>query len=111
MIKVVYCITKKQGLTDQDFFNYWKNIHGPVGARIPGLRRLVQNHRIAIAEDQRQPDYDGVAELWFDDISALLAARRSPEWKASTLDESNFIDHQKVAYLITYEEIILDTPR
>ncbi len=24
MIKLVYCITKKPGLTDQQFFEYWK---------------------------------------------------------------------------------------
>jgi len=35
MIKLVYCITKKAGLTDEEFFHYWENIHGPLGARIP----------------------------------------------------------------------------
>jgi hypothetical protein len=39
MIKFVYCITKKSGMTDEDFFYFWKNIHGPIGARIPALRR------------------------------------------------------------------------
>jgi len=29
MVKLVYCITKKAGLTDEEFFSYWKNIHGP----------------------------------------------------------------------------------
>ena len=42
--------------------------------------------------DKYEPSYDGVAELWFDDIDALLAARQSPEWKASSDDEANFID-------------------
>jgi hypothetical protein len=27
------------------FFRYWKDVHGPIGARIPRLRRLVQSHR------------------------------------------------------------------
>jgi hypothetical protein len=38
-----------------------------------------------------------MVELWFDDAEALLAARQSPEWKASTDDEANFIDPSKVA--------------
>jgi hypothetical protein len=29
MIKLVYCIAKKAGLTDEEFFRYWENIHGP----------------------------------------------------------------------------------
>jgi len=108
MIKLVYCITKKAGLTDQEFFNYWKNIHGPIGARIPRLRRLVQSHRLTIPEDKYQPDYDGVAELWFDDMEALLAARQSPEWKASNEDEANFVDHNKVAYFVSEEHTIME---
>ncbi len=106
MIKLVYCITRKPGLTDEQFFHYWKNIHGPIGARIPGLRRLVQSHRISIPGDRRAPDYDGMVELWFDSIEALLAARQSPEWKASTADEANFIDASRVAYFVAQEHVI-----
>jgi len=45
MITLAYCITKKPGLTDEGFFHYWKKVHGPIGARVPSLRRLVQSHR------------------------------------------------------------------
>jgi uncharacterized protein (TIGR02118 family) len=110
MIKLVYCITKKPGLTDEEFFRYWKNVHGPIGARISGLRKLVQSHRRALA-DGRRPDYDGMAELWFDNIDALLAARKSPEWQASTADESNFIDHNRVAWFVSEEHVIFDNTK
>jgi uncharacterized protein (TIGR02118 family) len=65
MIKLVYCITKRAGLTDEEFFRYWENIHGPIGVRIPRLRKLVQSHRLTVPGDKTRPDYDGVAELWF----------------------------------------------
>jgi len=107
MIKLVYCITKKAGLTDEEFFQYWENIHGPFGARIPGLRKLVQSHRLAVAGDKRRPDYDGMAELWFDNVEALLEARQSPEWKISHDDEANFIDDKRVAYFLSEERLIL----
>ena len=106
MIKLVYCISKKAGLTDEEFFRYWENVHGPIGARIPWLRKLVQSRRILA--DAHRPAYDGMAELWFDDMEALLAARRSPEWKASTEDEANFIDPGKVAYFVSEERVVLD---
>ena len=106
MIKLVYCIAKKASLTDEEFFHYWKNVHGPIGARIPGLRKLVQSHRLTASGGDRRADYDGMAELWFDDVEALQAARRSPEWKASTEDESNFIDHERVAYFLSEEHVI-----
>jgi uncharacterized protein (TIGR02118 family) len=108
MIKLVYCITKKRGLTDEEFFGYWENVHGAIGARIPQLRKLVQSRRITVPEDRQKPDYDGMAELWFDDMDALLAARQSPEWRASTEDEANFIDHDNIAYFVSEEHIISD---
>jgi uncharacterized protein (TIGR02118 family) len=108
MIKLVYCVTRKTGLSDEEFFRYWENIHGPIGARIPRLRRLVQSHCLTVPGDKYRPDYDGMAELWFDNIEALLAARQSPEWKAASEDEANFIDHNKVAYFVSEEHVIVD---
>jgi uncharacterized protein (TIGR02118 family) len=108
MVKLVYCVTKKAGLTDDEFFRYWEKAHGPIGARIPGLRKLVQSHRLTVSGDKHRPDYDGMAELWFDDVEALLAARQSPEWKSSSEDEVNFIDHSKVAYFVSEERTILN---
>jgi uncharacterized protein (TIGR02118 family) len=107
MIKLVYCITKKPDLADEEFFHYWKDVHGPIGARIPRLRKLVQSHRLSIPGDKHPPAYDGVAELWFDSVEDLVAARQSPECQASTEDEANFIDHTKVAYFVTEEHEIL----
>ena len=106
MIKLVYCITKKPGMTDEAFFHYWEHVHGPIGRRIPGLRRLVQSHRLAVPGDDRAADYDGIAELWFDDLAALLAARASPEWQASSADEAHFIDPTRTAYFISEEHVI-----
>jgi uncharacterized protein (TIGR02118 family) len=107
MIKLVYCITRKPGLSDAEFFGYWERVHGRLGARIPGLRRLVQSHRLAVPGDTRPGDYDGLAELWFDDLAALLAARASPEWQASSADEAHFIDATRTAYFVTEEHPIL----
>jgi uncharacterized protein (TIGR02118 family) len=107
VIKLIYCITRKPGMTHEEFFRYWKEVHGPIGARIPGLRRLVQSHGLGLPGDGKTPDFDGVAELWFDDAAALLAARASPEWRASTADEENFIDPSRTAYLVSEEHVIL----
>jgi uncharacterized protein (TIGR02118 family) len=108
MVKLVYCITKKAGLSDEEFFRYWRDVHGAIGARIPGVRKLVQSRRLSVPEDKKPPDYDGMAELWFEDVEALLQARRSPEWEASSRDETNFIDHKKTAYFVSEEHVILD---
>jgi uncharacterized protein (TIGR02118 family) len=73
MIKLVYCVTQKPGLTDEEFSRYWKDVHGPIAARIPRLQKLIQSHRLTIPGDKRGADYDGMTELWFDNVDALLA--------------------------------------
>lgn len=106
MIKLVYCITRRPGLSVEEFLRYWQDVHGPIGRRIPGLRRLVQSHAVADPTDVGPPSFDGMAELWFDDLGALEAARRSPEWSASTRDEANFVDETRTALFVTEEREI-----
>lgn len=106
MIKLVYCFRKRPGMSDEKFARYWHEVHAPLGARIPGLRRFVQSRALEPPGDARRPDYDGVAELWFDDLEALAVARRSPEWAASTADEANFLDPASTAYLVSEERVV-----
>jgi len=103
MIKLVYCITRRGDLSPDEFLRYWRDVHGPIGAKIPGVKRLVQSRAVDVPGDPRRGDFDGMVELWFDSIEALLRARSSEEWRKSTEDEVNFIDHSKVAYFVTEE--------
>jgi len=57
-------------------------------------------------DDRRPATFDGMAELWFDDLAALQAARRSAEWRASTNDEARFIDETRTALFLTEEREI-----
>ena len=102
MIKLVYCITRRPDLSPDEFSRYWRHVHGPIGAAIPGVKRLVQSQRLEVPGDRRG-DFDGMVELWFDSIEALLRARQSEEWRRSTDDEKNFIDHSMVAYFVSEE--------
>lgn len=106
MIKVVYCISRKPGLSVAEFARYWEQVHGPLGRRIPGLRRLVQSHPVRHPEGMPAPAFDGVAELWFDNLESLQDARRSAEWGASTADEANFIDGSRTALFLCEEREI-----
>ena len=103
MIKLVYCITRRPDLSPAEFYRYWRDVHGPIGAAIPGVKRLVQSPRLEVRGDAPAGDFDGMVELWFDSIETLLQARQSKEWRRSAADEENFIDHSKVAYFVTEE--------
>ena len=61
MVKVLVVLQKKEGMTRAEFRRYWRDVHGPIGARMPGVRRYVQNHVLADGAP-----FDGVAEMWFE---------------------------------------------
>ena len=107
MVKLVYCICRKPGLTRDEFIRYWAEVHAPIGARIPGLRQLVHSYALAAPGDSRPPDFDGMAELWFDDLRAIIVARQSTEWAASTADEANFVDLSRSAYFVCEQRQIV----
>ena len=106
MIKLVYCITRRADLSPDEFSSYWHDVHAPSGRRIPGLRWVRQSHLIAHSADMRPPDFDGMAELWFNDLDALHSAMASAEWQASSADEANFVNPERTALFITEEREI-----
>jgi len=110
MVKLIYCITRKEGLSVEAFQRYWRETHGPIAARIPGVRRYVQCHTLPEAyAGERSPAYDGAAELWFDDMASFRSAMASPEADAAREDERNFIDHGNVFAIVTEEKPVVDS--
>ena len=84
MVKLIYCISKKPDLSVEEFQRYWRDTHGPIAGRIPGLRRYVQSHVVPeLYARDTPPAFDGAAELWFEDLDALRAAMKSPELQAA----------------------------
>ena len=108
MLKVMYCVRRRPDLTREEFDRYWIEHHAPlVRAQQDalGIRRYVQTVPLANPEAQRRlqasrgaeaVDFDGCAELWYDDMETHLAVRTTPEGlRAVQLlieDERRFID-------------------
>ena len=119
MIKFVMCITRRTGMSREEFRDYWMNKHGPFfmsNADAMGAKRYVQSHTLdtPLNEGLRTsrgmlPEYDGVAEVWFESEAALMEGMSSPEGQklgaALLEDEGNFIDHSKsTAFIVTEHE-------
>jgi uncharacterized protein (TIGR02118 family) len=82
MVKAIFIVSKLPGLTLDEFFGRWQHHHGPLAAKVPGLRRYVQNHALPQAYADRRQTHDGWSELWFDDLASLHDAAQSAEWRA-----------------------------
>jgi uncharacterized protein (TIGR02118 family) len=109
MIKSLSLLTRKDGLTHEEFMRHWVEIHAPLAHAVPGVRRYVQSHILA---ERTRPDIpttevavDGVAELWFDDRAAMERSNASPEAKRLHADGALFIGRIKT--FVTEEMVVI----
>lgn len=119
-IKLVYCLTRKSGMSRDAFQRYWLETHAPLvksHAAALNMRRYVQSHAFdvagmgAVGGARGSPEgYDGVMEGWWDSEADLAAALTSPEGRAAGLelleDERNFIDFARSPIFMTRENEI-----
>jgi uncharacterized protein (TIGR02118 family) len=109
VIKVLGLLTRKDGISHDEFVRHWFDIHGPLAHAVPGVRRYVQSH---IVGTRTRPDIpetdvevDGIAELWWDDMETMQRGGASPEMKALTDDGALFIGRIKT-FVIEERQII-----
>jgi uncharacterized protein (TIGR02118 family) len=101
-------VRRKPGMPVETFQRHWREVHGPLGAAIPTVRRYVQSHtRLAAYDREREPAWEGIAVLWFDDPAALRAATATPEWDRAKADDANFLTPGPVSFIITTEHVIV----
>ena len=117
MIKFVMCITRHPDMTREQFQDYWTNKHGPYFMKHAAdmrAKKYVQSLTVdtPLNEGLRNsrgmlPEYDGVAEVWFESEEDLMAGMDSPEGQklgaALLEDEKSFIDHSKSSAFIVKE--------
>jgi uncharacterized protein (TIGR02118 family) len=101
-VHLIALLSRKPGLSVEEFQTYWREHHGPLAARVPGLRRYVQDHPMPELYGSRNaPLCDGVAEAWFDSLEDLQRSTETLEAKAVRADEPNFMDVSKLVFLLT----------
>jgi uncharacterized protein (TIGR02118 family) len=107
MIKLTYCLRRLPTLSWEEFSAYWRDVHAPlVAARadVLGIRRYVQVRTAPVEElheafrarnDGSPTPFDGIAELWFDDLDHFRRPATDDARRAAAElleDERNFID-------------------
>ncbi|MDT7043597.1 EthD domain-containing protein [Candidatus Nitronereus thalassa] len=120
MIKFVMCLRWKSGMTREEFQEYWIHQHGPFfmkNAATMRAKKYVQSLTVdtPLNEGLRNsrgmlPEYDGVAEVWFDSEQDVMAAMNTPEGQklsaALLEDEGKFIDHSQSSAFILKEHAL-----
>jgi hypothetical protein len=121
MIKLVYAVRRRADLTPDAFRARWL-VHGPLvreAAAAIGARRYVQSHTLetplnaALAASRGMDEaFDGITEVWWDDLAALEAGMGTPEGIEAARrlldDEREFIDLAASFLFLTEEHPIFD---
>jgi len=106
MTKVLILFRKRSDLGMAEFRRYWKETHGPIAAKMPGLRKYIQDH-VLPDPSLGDPPYDAIAELWFDSAEAFQASLASPEGQAVLADGPNYSDGDSVRVMIVEEVAVV----
>ena len=102
MLKMVFLVHRRADMYAPEFRRHWRETQGSLGAKIPGVRKYVQNHTIADPDGGTSP-YDGFAEMWFDNQEAFERAMGTPEAQAAIADLPNFLDAERMQSFIVDE--------
>ncbi|MBG6244030.1 ethyl tert-butyl ether degradation protein EthD [Candidatus Symbiopectobacterium sp. 'North America'] len=116
MLKLIMCVKRHPRLTREEFDHYLRNNHASLvskHAALLGIRRYIQTlpfvdtaaqHALQRTRNADTVDFDGCAELWWDDMESHLAARKTEKGLRALQelieDESKFVDlaHSQLWY-------------
>ncbi|WP_410767626.1 EthD family reductase [Haloferax sp. DFSO60] len=104
MIKLVNLVVKKDEYSHEEFVERWMGDHAEMAKELPGLKKYVTSLPTA----PERSEYDGVVELYFEDMGALKTAFESEIGEAVNADAAEFIDMEQGPTLYVDEETQLD---
>jgi len=103
-------IRKKPEWSADEFRRYWREHHGALAAKLPGLKRYEQNH--VMDSEQRGFSYprgpeqlDGFSMLWFDSADVMRAAFATEAGRALVADENHFLGDLRIVTIDQVEVI------
>jgi uncharacterized protein (TIGR02118 family) len=122
LIKLVFMIRRREGMTREEFQRYWRSEHASLverHAEVLRIRRYVQTHArdtdadeaLAASRGSEPGLYDGVAELWWESFEELLGSMSSEKGRSAANelleDERRFIDLPSSPIWLGEEQVVI----
>jgi len=109
MIKFTILLKRNPALTHAQFVHHHKTVHAALFTSIAAVtatvRRYVQQHALEVAlPGMPAVKYDGITELWFDDVEGLARCFSDPEYlRLVRPDEASFLDLHACDFVVSSE--------
>ncbi|AFK21472.1 EthD family reductase (plasmid) [Haloferax mediterranei ATCC 33500] len=104
MIKLVNLVVRADEYSHEEFVERWMGSHADIAKELPGLQKYVTS----LPANPERSEYDGIVELYFEDMGALKAAFDSDIGKEVNADAAEFIDMEQGPTLYVEETVQLD---
>lgn len=106
-VKNIEFVNRRPGTTLEAFRRHWREVHGPLAARIPVLCRYEQNHLcVSQYAGDASPAYDGLAITWFASTADMKRGAAMPEYIETRADETKFLPDGHLPIIITREHVL-----
>jgi len=106
MLKLVNVLVRADGLSHDEFVDYWYDEHVPLAEDLPHAKK----YATSVPTDPERSEHDGVVELYFEDMADLQAAFDSDVGRAVQDDLANFAKPDAGPTLYVEETVQFDEP-
>lgn len=112
MLKFTILLRRNPSLTHDEFVAYHRERHAPLFCALPAVREhvrhYVQCHTVPADLPGLPPArFDGITELWFDDVAALARCFSDPEYlERIRPDEESFLDLHACDFVVSSENVV-----
>ena len=106
MVKLMYIITPKSGMSRDDFHRYWLQTHAPIVKEIPHLERYVINV-FRPRSEAASLGIGGVAEQWFASTEAMRTAFGTAAAQRARADIANFAEIAQNVFGLVDEYLVV----
>ncbi len=99
---MVALVKKRADLSHAEFERYWLDNHTRLSAVI-GMRKYIINVRIPDPPTPSTAEYDGTAEIWWDDFETMQRCMSSAEGVLAAEDTARFAESVTFVYTAEHE--------
>lgn len=109
-VRTMYVLSRKPGMTFEEFRTHWRDVHMPLGAQVPGIVKYMR--RLVLPEgDADEPDneygIDGFTALDYESVEAMEDGWASEAGQRALDDVPNFLG--KFALVTLEDDVIIGT--
>ena len=108
-VRTIALCGRKPGMSFEQFDAYWRDVHAPLAAKLPGVTRYIQRHILPETKNG-EPDnefgIDGIAILDYESEEAMETAWASEAGQAALADVPNFLGRHSV--IVLEDHVVVD---